>query len=97
MLSLKLVSDDGQEIAIVSGEVLGRDGLGESFFKSFDKLSRVHAIFFIKSEKWFLEDLASTNGTFLNGARLTAYKPQQVFPNDKVSFSSGLQFTIVMG
>lgn len=35
-------------------------------------LSRVHATIAFQQDAWFLEDNGSTNGTFLNGRRLTA-------------------------
>lgn len=38
-------------------------------------VSRRHSRLIQKSKEWFLEDLASTNGTFVNGVRL---RPQQI-------------------
>ncbi len=38
-------------------------------------ISRRHARMYTRDNKWFIEDLDSTNGTFVNGERLTAYLP----------------------
>jgi pSer/pThr/pTyr-binding forkhead associated (FHA) protein len=38
-------------------------------------VSRQHSRLFYKDKQWYVEDLASTNGTFLNGAKLAPHKP----------------------
>jgi pSer/pThr/pTyr-binding forkhead associated (FHA) protein len=44
--------------------------------------SQQHARIFGKSEKWYVEDLGSTNGTYVNDQKLAA--PAQVQPGDKI-------------
>jgi len=47
-------------------------------------VSRRHATISFTAEDCLLEDLGSTNGTWLNGNRLTAYKPHPVQNGDVV-------------
>ena len=44
--------------------------------------SQQHARLFAKNESWFVEDLGSTNGTFVNDQKLAA--PAMLQPGDKV-------------
>lgn len=46
----------------------------------FNIISRYHAVVYIKDEKFYIEDVGSLNGTYINGHRLPA--------NAKTSFSS---------
>lgn len=46
------------------------------------ELSRQHARFVRQGDDYLLEDLGSTNGTFLNGMRLTM--PQRLQPGDEI-------------
>lgn len=45
-------------------------------------VSQFHARLFSKNGAWFVEDLGSTNGTYLNRQRLTA--PAELKPGDQV-------------
>ncbi len=45
-------------------------------------ISQQHARLFAKNGSWFVEDLGSTNGTFVNDQRLAA--PAMVQPGDRV-------------
>ena len=44
--------------------------------------SQMHARVFPKDGSWFVEDLGSTNGTYLNRAKVTA--PSEVAPGDEI-------------
>lgn len=44
--------------------------------------SQMHARVFPKDGAWFVEDLGSTNGTYLNRAKVTA--PSEVGPGDEI-------------
>src|SRR5262249_6824089 len=66
-------TDAGDKMAWESGQEL-RIGRHESFEVSLDdaSVSRQHARLFATDRGWRLSDLKSTNGTFLNGKRITS-------------------------
>lgn len=55
-------------------------------------VSRHHARFLRRSEGWFLEDLQSTNGTYLNEVRLLPHRPVRLNSGDLVRFG---QLTLI--
>jgi sigma-B regulation protein RsbU (phosphoserine phosphatase) len=77
----------GRQPQIVALELdryeLGRADTNQLSFPDADGLSRKHAIFERDRSQWSLRDLGSTNGTFLNGARIT--EPMVLRPGDRVS------------
>ncbi|MEA3326109.1 MAG: FHA domain-containing protein [Chloroflexota bacterium] len=62
---------------------LGRD-LASDISISDPEVSRHHARFFMQDENIFMEDLGSTNGSFLNGQRIS--NPQQLRQGDVITF-----------
>ncbi|MBN2391473.1 MAG: protein kinase [Anaerolineae bacterium] len=55
-------------------------------------VSRHHARFLCRPEGWFLEDLQSTNGTYLNEVRLLPHRPVRLNSGDLVRFG---QLTLI--
>ena len=62
--------------------IIGRGGEATWSFPSDDQLSRLHARLFVADGKAWVEDLHSTNGTFLNGVSVTG--PRAIEPGDVV-------------
>jgi len=52
------------------------------------EISRRHARFFLRDENVFVEDLGSTNGTFLNGERVIS--PQQLRKGDLITLGESV-------
>lgn len=50
-------------------------------------IARQQATFFYEDEMWFLRDDFSTNGTWINGARMQPGKKYQLFANDEINFA----------
>lgn len=50
-------------------------------------IARQQATFFYEDEKWFLRDDFSTNGTWINGARMQPGKKYQLAANDEINFA----------
>ncbi|MEW6337877.1 MAG: FHA domain-containing protein [Acidobacteriota bacterium] len=65
--------------------VIGRSRSCEIRLKE-DTVSRLHAAFVWRGPNLVLEDLGSSNGTFVNGQRITG--PQVVTANDAIRFGS---------
>lgn len=65
--------------------VVGRSRSCEIRLKE-DTVSRLHAAFVWRGQDLILEDLGSSNGTFVNGQRVTG--PQAVTANDSIRFGS---------
>jgi pSer/pThr/pTyr-binding forkhead associated (FHA) protein len=79
-----VLDESGSEVAMVPLEGQVQIGRADACqIKSTDTfVSAFHARLFRKDGAWFVEDLGSTNGTFLNRERLTA--PVEVKTGDRV-------------
>jgi len=60
----------GSRIRVSPGTVIGRDGTNEVVMDE-DTVSARHALLRFDGRRWWVEDLDSTNGTFVNGQRVT--------------------------
>jgi hypothetical protein len=67
---------------------IGRDQSNDIVISDAD-VSRRHARLVQQGDKYLLEDLGSTNGTFINGSRLTA--AQYLQPGDLVKFGETIE------
>ena len=77
----------GTEIAIVGSMSVGRSE--ESAVRLLEgKPSRNHAVISTDSVSAFVEDLGSTNGTFINDRRLDAHVKTKLNAGDRVRFDT---------
>ena len=65
-----LLAFEGQDIEIEDGDTVGRHGKGREFFADQGNVSRRHARFFVEKNVWYVEDLKSTNGVYVDDRRL---------------------------
>ncbi|NUQ86548.1 MAG: FHA domain-containing protein [Anaerolineales bacterium] len=91
---------------------LGRDPGSNAITLQHQTISREHARFDWRDEKWFVTDLQSANGTRINGTQLAPNKESPIAPADELQFgdvklvfvpsaasagkTSGLPMTFVM-
>ncbi|MGN0384128.1 MAG: DUF6382 domain-containing protein, partial [Eubacterium sp.] len=68
--------------------VIGKFQKNVDFIIDNKMISRMHAKFTEESEGYFMEDLNSTNGTYLNDRRLAPHEKVPVRIGDKVTFST---------
>lgn len=70
-------------VDIDAGQIrVGRDRDCELLLPADPTVSRQHAVMRTDGETWVIEDLASRNGTYVNGERILA--PVEVSPTDRV-------------
>jgi hypothetical protein len=72
----------GTEIPLDDGLLIGRSASGDGSLGGDPELSREHANIKWAGVQLLIEDLGSTNGTFVNGARITEATP--IRPGDEI-------------
>jgi hypothetical protein len=72
---------EGATIALEPVTTLGRD-VNNRIVLDDEFVSGAHAVLTFRGRAWYLEDLASTNGSFVNGDRVEGTSP--VAPGDDV-------------
>ena len=60
----------------------------------FPTVSRRHAVVSAAQDRWTVRDLGSTNGTWVNGARLAEGETRAIHDGDRIGFSQGLQVQV---
>ncbi|MDW8295081.1 MAG: FHA domain-containing protein [Aquificaceae bacterium] len=73
--------------------ILGRAGTGMEYFKDNLYVSRRHAKIYFKDGHWFVEDLGSTNGTYVNGKKVQKARLEN---GCTLELSSYLKLKVVM-
>ena len=66
------------------GAVIGRDPARSSHVVVDPSMSRAHARVYVRDEVLHVEDLGSTNGTFLNGSRLVEGQGELAYDGDEL-------------
>ncbi|TAN45472.1 MAG: FHA domain-containing protein [Nitrospirae bacterium] len=84
----------GGDIPVCDGDIVGREAVGKEILQPYKTISRRHVRFTFENGGWLIEDLNSTNGTYLNGNRLAANAKTPVAHNQKLSLSSACEIVI---
>ena len=66
---------------------VGRDKICDLLLEGKSTVARRQATFFYEKDMWFLRDNFSTNGTWLNGAKIQPGKKYQLATNDEINFA----------
>lgn len=85
-----------KEIAVLNGDIYGRESKGKEILTSFPGVSRKHAEFISQDGKWFVIDKKSSNGTFLNNKRIPSFEPVELKSGDCLGFSRKVEFKILL-
>ncbi|MEO5358193.1 MAG: FHA domain-containing protein [Nitrospirae bacterium YQR-1] len=85
---------DGREIVVKPGDVVGRKAVGADVIADFPTVSRRHVKFTFENGKWLIEDLNSTNETYLDDVRLTTGQRTEIKQNQKLTLSFSLDMTV---
>ena len=71
-----------------AGAIVGRDPVGSTHVIADPSVSREHARFYVEDDALYVEDLASTNGTAINGRLLAARRGARIEAGDTVTLGS---------
>ncbi len=96
-VELVLKSSDGSEVEIPAKDevVIGREDPISDIFPDVDLtglggmengVSRKHAVIHRSGKDVTVEDMGSTNGTYINKKRIQAHMPQAIKPGDEIRF-----------
>lgn len=66
---------------------VGRDKICDFLLEGKSTVARHQATFLYEKDMWFLRDNFSTNGTWLNGAKIQPGKKYQLTTNDEINFA----------
>jgi predicted component of type VI protein secretion system len=85
--------DQGQEISVSKPDfVIGRE-VGNDLVIASPSVSRRHMRIFLQGDQYLVEDLGSSNGTFVNDRRIAA--PTPLKSGDAISLGKAIRLTIM--
>lgn len=85
--AIGLSTPDGKYLSVSDGDILGRGAVGKDMLKPFEGISRRHAQFLNKDGAWFLVDLGSSNGTFIDSKKIEPKRQYPVQNGTMIKFS----------
>ena len=91
---LILRTEQGDRLAIADGDIVGRKGVGEALLAAVPTVSRRHVRFTCREGRWYVEDLGSTNGTYLDGVEIEPNKPMAIAPGNHIGLSRRIELEV---
>lgn len=86
-----LISGRGERIAITKSDfTVGKEnklGIANDYIIKNPSVSRNHAIIKIKNGRYYIIDMTSLNGTFINGSRICGNAEIEIHSGDKIMFA----------
>jgi class 3 adenylate cyclase len=92
--NLLIKTADGESIAVKNGDIIGRNAVGADLFKHYKNISRNHVRFMYDNDRWYIEDLNSANGTYINGLRILPHKKAEISDKTVVGLSDSFHLLI---
>lgn len=88
----RLKNERGRTLYVLGEEscVIGKQADESDLVIDEPGISRIHSRVFQKEGEYFLEDLNSTNGTFVNGTRLRPYEKRILSIGDEIGIASSV-------
>lgn len=74
--------------------ILGRDNTWSGYLEQYRTVSRKHAVVSMKDEKWMIEDLGSTNGTYVNNDDIRGKGAVVIKAGDKIGLSKSFEVMV---
>ncbi len=84
---LQLISADLKQ-TIYHNDIIGRGAVGAEYLAEIKTISRKHSKFYFEEGKWHIEDLGSTNGTYVNNDKIPSREKVKIGDGDSLKFSS---------
>jgi pSer/pThr/pTyr-binding forkhead associated (FHA) protein len=88
---------NGDILPINNGDILGREHVGKDLFAVYPTVGRRHAKVACLRGEWTIEDLDSTNGTYINGRKLEAGQKYPLKAKDILALSKSCELLVEMG
>jgi len=90
------LSFDNINISIHHNDIIGRSGKFSKYFQNFNKVSREHVKFYFDENSWYVEDLKSTNGTYINKEKMPSETKVQLHHADILKLSTTFTMTVIL-
>jgi pSer/pThr/pTyr-binding forkhead associated (FHA) protein len=90
---LKLIFED-MPIKLESGNIVGREAKGDKLLALMTTVSRQHAKFLFEDERWFVEDLNSANGTYLESVDNRISEKTEIRDGDRLFLSRSVEIIV---
>lgn len=85
---------ENSNIEIKDGDRVGREAKASDILNNFPTVSRQHAKFESENGKWFIVDLETTNGTYVNDVKIEHNKKVEIKNGTRIGLSKRISFEV---